>query len=275
VGVRGIEGSAFSETEGRPKMHVKRFLRHVPLLGLLIVLALAPVPTSCDGPECKARCDPVFDVAKVSDPWICPGNCPGGGVTHIDYSIEFRDDHSELCEPPENFSIKIRNVTDNMNEPGPSYTSPTPGVYSGSQEVHLTHDTEYELTVDGGTFCSGKISEKLSVQVVSGNTRYHDICYSGKLSWPTPFQGHQDFGPGVLIDHTHNLQDKFRIKVSNDAASRSETLMESGDGYALSGFPADGNWTVNLTTEQDVNPYNQQQHPQLCVRVYLRCDNCN
>jgi hypothetical protein len=258
-------------------MHVNRFLSHVPLLGLLILLALAPVSASCTGViSCGGpRCDPVVGGFKASHPWVCPENCPGGGITEIYYSIKFRNAQSELCEPPENFSIKVTNVTDNVDEPNLPDTNPAPEVFQGTKQVHLTHDTQYELTVDGGTICSGKASQTLNVQVVSGNTRYHDICFSGKLSWPIPFQGYQDFGPGVVIDHTHNLQDKFRIKISNDAAPTPETLAESADGYALSGFPAEGNWTINLTSEQDVNPYNQQQQPQLCVRVYLRCDNCN
>jgi len=165
-------------------------------------------------------------------------------------------------------------VTDNVDEPGLSYSNPSTGVYEGSQKIRLTHDTEYELTVDGGETCSGKASQKLTVQVVDGNKRYQDICYNGMLQWPKPFQGYQNFGPGVLIDHTHNLQQDFRINVGNDSASTSEILPESGDGTALSGFPASGTWTLNLTSEPDAGRYNNQPNPKLCVRVYLRCDNC-
>lgn len=256
-------------------MNIKQFLNHVPLFVLLMVLILMPISTSCTGVVgCSSRCDPVIKAFTVTDPWICPENCPGGGVTHINYSIEFRSDQNEVCEAPKSLSIKIRNVTDNVDEPGLSYSNPTPGVYEGSQDVHLTHDTEYELTVDGGEYCSGKASQKLTVQVVNGNTRYQDICYNGILPWPKPFQGYQHFGPGVLIDHTHNPQQDFRINVGNDSASATEILPESGDGTALSGFPASGNWTLNLLSEQDASKYNKQPNPKLCVRVYLRCDNC-
>ncbi len=257
-------------------MEGKRSLNRIPLFLLLTVLILMPTSTSCDTGEitCGGRCDPVIKAFTVSDPWICPENCPGGGVTQINYSIEFRSDQNEVCEAPKSFSIKIRNVTDNVDLPGLSYSNPTPGVYEGSQEVRLTHDTEYELTVAGGETCSKTVAEKLTVQVVNGNTRYQDICYNGILNWPKPFQGYQHFGTGIIIDHTHNLQDKFRINVGNDSASTTETLPEGGDGTALSGFPADGNWTINLTSEQDAFDYNKQPNPKLCVRVYLRCDNC-
>lgn len=256
-------------------MKSKRPVNRILLSVLLPLVFLMPTLTSCDGViSCSSRCAPVIKAFTVSDPWICPGNCPGGGITHISYSIEFRSDKNEVCEAPKGFSIKIRNVTDNVDEPGLSYTNPTPGVYEGSQEVHLTHDTDYELTVDGGGYCSGKVTQTLTVQVVNGNRRYQDICYNGMLNWPKPFQGYQHFGPGVLIDHTHNLQQDFQINVGNDSASRTETLRESGDGTTLSGFPASGNWTLNLLSEQDAGRYNQQANPKLCVRVYLRCDNC-
>jgi len=257
-------------------MKSKQSLYRIPLFVLLTALFLMPTSSSCTGiVGCSWRCDPVIKAFTVSDPWICPGNCPGGGVTHINYSIEFRrSDNNELCEPEKQFSIKIWNVTDNVEEPGLSFSNPTSGVYEGSQEVRLTHDTEYELIVNGGDYCSGTVKQKLTVQVVNGNTRYQDICYDGILYWPKPFQGYVAFGPGVLIDHTHNLQPDFQINVGNDSASRTETLPESGDGTALSGYPASGNWTLNLVSEQDASRYDQQPNPKLCVRVYLRCDNC-
>ncbi|MCL4486651.1 MAG: hypothetical protein M1570_00790 [Chloroflexi bacterium] len=254
-------------------MEDKRFLIRVPAFTLLVVFALISGPDACTGVVgCGSRCDPIISAFDVSDPWLCPANCPGGGATHINYSIEFRSDKNELCVAPSGFSIKIKNLTDNVDLSPLSWTNPSKGVYSGSVDiVGLTKDTDYELTAAGNGTCSGTITKTLTVKVVAGNTTYKDICFAGKLDWPQEFQGYFPFGPNVLVDHTYNPND-LQIRVGKD--SKYETLREHGQGTGFSGFLATGTWTIGLLSAADSNKYDLMPNPELCVRVYLRCDNC-
>lgn len=233
------------------------------LLGLSLLLSGCPGTL---GPGCC----PKIKAFKVDDPWVCPANCPGGGKTRINYEIEFWREN-ERCEPPRKLKISIKNVTDNIDLPPLIWNNPKLGIYTGVEQVRLTKDTEYKLTVKTEEVTCVEASGSLNVNVVDKGD-FHEICFSGSLDWPncTHNGGFVPFGPGVLVDRTNNPS-LYGVLVTKD--SKSEFVKPYKDGWAFSGSDAAGSWSIGLTSQTDCNSYASlpKEKQSLCVNAYLKC----
>jgi hypothetical protein len=197
--------------------------------------------------------------------------CPGS-KTRVTYEVEFWREN-ELCEPPKEFTIYIRNVTDKVDLPKLKWDNPKVGVYSGMDEIKLKKDTDFKLIAKGGDAMCAEANKTLKVDVVDQGD-FHEMCFSGKLDWPncTHKAGFMPFGAGVLVDHISNPS-HLGVRVGKDA--KSEFIAPYGDGYSFSSSEAAGNWSIGLTSQTDCNTYaswpvDQQK---LCVDMYLKC-NC-
>ena len=226
--------------------------------------------SGCPPKELPPQCCPIVTAFEVRDPWVCPENCPGGGKTRLEYKIEFWREN-ELCEPPEEFTVSIKNLTDNVNLPTQALNNPQVGIYSGVQEITLKKDTEYELKAKGGDKVCIEGSKTLKVDVVNQGD-FHEICFSGKLDPPncTFSGGPLPFGPGVLIDNIYN-PNLFNIRVDKD--NLSEFIGSKKNGWALSDKEATGKWSIGLPDGQDCMSYSNLPEPdqKLCVIVFLKC----
>lgn len=239
---------------------------------LVFGLAVPLLSSSCEVDI--GGCCPEIKAFKVDDPWVCPSNCPGGGKTRVNFQVEFRKG-AELCKPPEPVNISIKNLTDGVDLPPLTIENPGTGVYEGTEDIRLTKDTDFELTVKGvdGQFCGNK-SGKLRVNVVDKGD-FANICFSGPLSC-TPSgskenKGYEPFGPGVLIDHVENL-DSLKVGVRKDSSTDHLPPYWSR-GTGLSGLEANGQWAVWLESEADCKIYNARpvDAQKLCLNVYLQC----
>lgn len=243
---------------------------YIILCGLLVIALL----TSCPG-SMPQHCCPKIKAFKVSDPWVCPERCPNGGKTRISYEVEFWKEN-ELCIPPKEFTISIRNVTDDVDLEPLKLDNPKLGVYSGTKEVSVKRDTEYKLTAKLDDQVCAEVSESLKVYVINGDKKhdYKSICISGKAALPdcVPKGGFVPFGPGVLIDYVYNAS-SFKVRVDKD--SKSDFIVPYGNGYGFQGLEAADEWSIALTTETDCSLYFNlpQDKQKLCVDVYLKC-NC-
>lgn len=244
-------------------MKGKRLKNAIAVSAMSLGLLVSLVVTGCEEPCC-----PKITVAKVIDPWVCPAHCTDGGKTGIIYRVEFWRGN-ELCKPPPDFKISIKNVTDGVDLPQLQWGNPQTGVCEGKADITLTKDTEYELTATAGRQACGEASAKLKVNVVDQGD-FHELCFWGKLDWPNcEHRGYVPFGPGVFIDHVENLSD-FKIRVTKDV--KTEFLQPYGVG-SLRGLHASGDWAIGLTTEHDCAIYASlpADKQKLCVKVYLQC----
>jgi hypothetical protein len=234
-------------------------------LGFFIILLLS----GCPG-ELPPNCCPKIKGFIVQDPWVCPSNCPGGGKTRLTYELEFWK-KNELCKPPKEFTVKIKNVTDNVDLPPQTLANPNVGVYSGTADITLTHDTKYKLTAKGGDQHCGEGEATLTVNVVDKGD-CDTLCYSGILDPPncTYSVGYMSFGPGVQIDSIKNATN-FGVKVKKD--SKTEFLKPYAAGTAFRGYQASGNYSLGLDASSCTVYANLPHDEQtLCVYIYLKCE---
>lgn len=213
-----------------------------------------------------SSCCPAITAFTLSDPWVCPSQCPGGGRVRVTYRVEFTEDN-ELCEPGDARFV-IRNVTDGIDLPPLTVKNPKKGVYEGSEDLTISKDTVYNLKVTMAHKGCLDVSTEFKVDVVDDGD-YHDICFTGKLDWPMEHKGYVPFGPGVLIDHTSNPQN-LMIRITKDSVS--EFVRPYSDGVAHADNAASGNWALGLSSAADCGIYNNSAtNPQLCTRVSLKC----
>jgi len=245
---------------------IKRFNAFV-LMSLIII---TPLLINCPG-ELPPQCCPRAVAFVAQDPWVCPPQCPGGGKTRISYTVEFLRE-GEPCKPPKEFTIYIRNLTDDIALPPLIWDNPKVGVYSGFVDITLQKDTAFELKAKGGDLVCGEVSGKLTVKVVDEGD-FHGIKISGRLDPPncTLAGGYVPFGPGVLIDHIYNPTD-YRIRVTKDGA---DEFINSGEpGYGFKDKAATGNWSLSLNPNDCSTYANLPKEEQVLeIVVYLKC-NC-
>lgn len=253
-------------------MKDKRLKNAIAVFAMLFGLLASAQLEACIG-IVGASCCPKITAAKVSDPWVCPAHCPGGGKTRVTFRVEFWKGN-EHCPPPSKVEISIKNLTDGVDLPPLTIKNPGTGVYEGTEDIRVTKDTDFELTVTRGDRQCGTASGKLRVDVVDEGDS-HKLCYSGPLSC-TPLgskehTGYEPFGPGVLIDHVENL-DSLKVGVRKDN-STDHLPPYYPQGMGLSGLEANGKWAIWLESEADCNIYNARpvDAQKLCLKVYLQC----
>jgi hypothetical protein len=248
-------------------------LRLLLILPLLFGLTFATVLFSGCVFDTSGRsmndCCPDVIAFQSSYDWICPSSCPGGGLTEIDYTVEFKDKHKEACEPS-NLNISVRNVTDNIDLPAYTF-SPETGIYQGRLYLTLFKDTEFALnatTID----CSGNAQQTLMVHVVEDGS-YLTVVRNGKLTYPDMIFTSipVNAGPGVKVDKVGNAN-PFAIIVIKDGTP--DTIPVGVNGTVLRGQDAAGYWSIGLTNEKDLSVYNQLANPNLTMNIYLKCS-CN
>lgn len=248
----------------------KSFLAVLILFGITFATVLT---AGCDfdtsGLE-PTHCCPTVLAFHSSYDWICPASCPGGGLNQIEYIIEFKDNHKELCDP-EDLTISIRNVTDNTNLPS-HFFSAEKGIYRGTEFFTLTKDTEFELnasTISG--ICSGSTLKTLTINVVDEGD-FRTVVGNGMLTGPDmKFENIPiDTGPGVKIDKIENVN-PFWIWVAKDT-NPADLIFSNQNGTVYHDWEAAGHWSIGLTKEVDLSLYNQLPEPNLTVNVYLKCD---
>lgn len=218
-------------------------------------------------------CCPAGVIFMAQDPWICPSNCPGGGVTRLDFEIQFEQE-GEACDPGDDFTIFIENVTDGTILPSLVYANPGTGLYNGTVEVTLTQDTTFRVDASRETVDCGTADANLTVQVVDEGDS-HEISLNGALDPPdcTLDQGFIPFGPGVLVDHIENLT-SYSIVVTKD--THTEPIPPNGQGYAIGNAnePAAGLWSIGLSDSDECHSYADlpADLQYLSIKVFLQCD---
>jgi len=256
-------------------MKGKRLKNAIAVSAMLFGL-VSPLLAGCEpGTAPPACCPKITDATKVSDPWVCPAHCPGGGKTRVTFRVEFWKGN-ELCPPPSEVKISIKNLTDRVDLPPLTYKNPGTGVYEGTEDIRVTKDTDFELTVTGGDRQCGTASGKLRVDVVDECVEckehrcdYKEICGSGPLFWPPcEHKIYEPFGPGVLVECVEN-PNSLKVRVAKDV--KSDSIAPYQPGYGLQGLEASGTWTIGLTSENDCSIYDTWPQKTLCVKVYLQC----
>ncbi len=237
------------------------------------VLASVWLFTACPG-EATYPCCPRITAIAVSDPWICPAGCPGGGKTRATLRVEFWKGN-ERCAPATEARFSIKNVTDNIDLGDFVVKNAGQGIFDGVMDLTLQHDTDFDVTVVGdGQLCQ-RASGKLRVDVVDDGD-FAKVCFSGPLTCNSAGSNqnvaHQPAGPGVMIEGVENL-DSLKVGVKKDKTT--DHLPPYTRGTGLAGLEFNGPWAVWLETENDCKIYNQRtpDTQNLCLRVYLRC-NC-
>ncbi|HWR59030.1 MAG TPA: hypothetical protein VN328_09100 [Thermodesulfovibrionales bacterium] len=241
----------------------------------LTVFFMSLLLSGCPG-SMPPPCCPKIKAAKVSDPWVCPANCPGGGRTRGIFEVEFLKGN-ERCSPTEEVKISIKNLTDGVVLPPVTLRDPGTGIYEGTEDIRLTKDTDFEVSVTaGGDKRCVTASGKLRVDVVEKGD-FFKLCFSGPLTCTKngskEMTGYEPFGPGVLIDYVENL-DSLKVGVRKDNSSdHLPPYYQHGTG--LSGLEASGQWAVWLESETDCSIYNARpaNAQELCLKVFLKC-NC-
>jgi len=260
---------------GGVKMKGARFRNAFSVfMGLFVLVLLAPTEGCTGEISSTAVCCPKITAAKVSDPWICPANCPGGGKTRVTFRIEFWKDN-ELCPPEKEVKISLKDLTDNVDLGTLLYQNTSTGIYEGTEDIKVTKDTDFELTVTGGgdQGC-GTASGKLRVDVVDEGD-FDKLCYSGPLTCTnlgsSEHTGYEPYGPGVLIDHVENL-DSLKVGVRKDN-NKDHLPPYYTQGTGFSGLEANGKWAIWLESETDCKIYNNRptDAQKLCLNVYLQC----
>ena len=240
--------------------------------GLIVLVGGASLLAGC-ALDFTSPCCPSGVVFTAQDPWICPTNCPGGGVTRINYEIQF-DQDGEACDPGDDFTIYIENLTDGVILPPLVWDNPVTGTYEGTVEVTLTQDTTFRIEASREKVNCGEAEAELAIQVVDQGDA-HEISLSGALDPPscTLDGGFIPFGPGVLVDHIENLT-TYSIAVTKD--THTELIQPNGQGYAIGAAnePAAGNWSMGISDSDDCSRYaNESPDRQyLSTRVFLQCD---
>jgi|GEM_PF-2449054 hypothetical protein len=217
------------------------------------------------------ECCPTVLAFHSSYDWICPASCPGGGLTQIDYLIEFRDGHKEVCEPSD-LKITVRNVTDNIDLPSHVFLSEK-GVYQGTEYFRLSKDTEFELNATTKN-CTAHAQKILTINVVEEGD-FLTVVRNGKLTYPDmefidiPINA----GPGVKVEKIENVN-PFWIVVAK-GTNPGELIFTGQNGTMYRDQEAAGYWSIGLTKEEDFSIYNNQMpDPNLTINMYLKCT-CN
>lgn len=233
------------------------------LLGGTILFSQGCVGT-IGGP---ADCCPTFVAFDSMYDWVCPASCPGGGLTQIDYTIEFTNVNHEGCEPSD-LRIDMKNITDNVDLPS-HYFEASRSVYQGREYIGLIKDTEFALNVTTVN-CTGYAQKTLQVHVVDeGDTM--TIVRNGKLPRPSfaftniPVKA----GPGVMVEKVENVN-PFDVFISKDG-SPAEMIPVGQNGTYLQGQAASGHWSIGVTNQSDFLIYNEGVDPSLAFKIYLKC----
>jgi hypothetical protein len=236
---------------------------------------------NCNG----AKCCPNITVFTVDHEWVCPANCPGGGITTVNYTVEFWKD-KEHCQPPKDFKILIKNVTDNIDLPPLRWNNPKVGVYEGSLTLHVTKDTTYALVATGEQECGGATKE-LKVNVVD-NGDFGVLHFHGKLDPPsltTLVVDTQIFGPGITIkgikvDEIPGLilppnYKKFIVNVIHNSKDLDGGLWAGNPipSKSFQGHDPNGTWTIEVLDPKECDAFDQLPEDQREIRllVYLEC----
>ena len=241
-------------------------------IGLLVIVGGLMLLPGCLV-DFTSPCCPSAVVFMAQDPWICPSNCPGGGVTRLNYEIQFEQD-GKACDPGDDFTIFIENVTNGVILLPLVWDNPGTGLYEGTVEVTLTQDTTYRVEATRENVDCGTAEAELTIQVVDQGDS-HQISLSGILDPPncTLDGGFVSFGPGVLVDHIENLN-SYHIAVTKD--THTELILPNGQGYAIGGAnePAAGNWSIGLSDSDECHAYANLLVDQqfLSIKVFLQCD---
>jgi hypothetical protein len=232
---------------------------------------------NCNGPKCC----PTITAFTADHEWVCPAKCPGGGTTIVNYTVEFWKD-KERCQPPADFKIVIKNVTDKVDLPPLQWKNPKVGVYEGSLTVQVTKDTTYALGATGEQECGGATKE-LTVNVVDDGD-FHVLIFKGKLDPPKNFLvlNTQIFAPGITIreikvDDMPGLRlpanHKFILNVDHNKHLDTGLSPESSSG-AFKGQDPNGTWTIEVPDPKDCNAFDQLPEGQREIRliVFLECE---
>lgn len=251
---------------------MKRKGQFTVCLMMLVSMALAACVGT--GPD---SCCPSAIAVTAQDPWVCPGNCPNGGKTRINYQIDFKTRlNGETCNPDGTLVISVKNLTDNKDLTPLKFTSPPSLPKTGTYDISLTKDTEYEITAKlGDTWC-GTATGKQKVNVVDPND-FHTICASGPLDPPkcSFSQTYVPFGTGVLIQYVKNnsssgVNATMGTVVNKDG--KTVTLQPYASTSTYSGYQASGQWTLGLDSPSCKTYTGLSASDQtVCVDVYLMC----
>lgn len=213
------------------------------------------------------QCCPTVLAYHAAYDWICPASCPGGGLNQIEYIIEFKDNHKELCDPGD-LTITIRNVTENTDLPSHVFLAEK-GMYHGIEFFTLSKDTEFALNATTSN-CSAHAQKTLTINVVEEGD-YLTVAGNGKLTYP--IMGFTNIpvrtGPGVKIEKIENVN-PFWIWVAKGTGS-GDLIFPGQNGTMYRDQEAAGYWSIGLTNEQDLAKYNQGADPNLTVNMYLKC----
>lgn len=251
--------------------------RAVPVVfGLVASLAFLYL-VNCNGPKCC----PNITAFTTDHEWVCPAKCPGGGTTTVNYKVEFWKE-KEHCQPPAEFKIVIKNVTDNLELQPLQLNNPKVGVYEGSLTLNVTKDTTYVLGATGDQECGGATKE-LAVNVVDKGDS-HTLHFQGKLDPPKKsiIINTQIFAPGITIkeikvDDIKGLRlppnHKFILNVDHNKHLDTGLSPGSSSG-AFKGQDPNGTWTVEVPDPQDCNAFDQLPDDQREIRllVFLECE---
>jgi len=243
--------------------------RFQPIRNLILSLGATLLLPGCTL-DFTAPCCPSGVVFMAQDPWVCPAHCPGGGVTRLNYEIQFEQE-GEACDPGEDFTIHIENLTEGVLLPPLVWDNPGTGTYTGTVEVTLTQDTTFRIEADREKTPCAAGEAQLTVQAVDAGDS-HDISLSGAIDPPQCTLGpaYFPFGPGVLVDHIGNLT-HYRLAVTKD--THTEIIEANGQGAMIGATsePATGNWSLGMG-DLDECASSAGSAQGLSARVYLQCD---
>lgn len=245
-------------------------------IGILLLVLCAYLLSSCVGTISANYCCPTVVGVSAQDPWVCPGNCPGGGKTRINYEVTFKDQNQESCDPTGTFTISVRNLTDGKDLPPLTFTSPPVFSKKGTYDVTLTKDTEFEISAKLDDAACGTVKGKQKINVVDPGD-YHTVCSQGPLDYPkcSYSQTYIPFGSGVLIQYVKNDSKQganatMGTVVTKDGKTITIQPYGSTDIFARS--PASGLWTLGLDAPScKVFSSLSSSKQVVCVDVYLMC----